>query len=93
VFLGREGKYYPLDHPDPIEAILHQMECQGLTHRGLEAYPGKLILINNYKKVLSMEPHFLRVSGNTVASKNYKYLCKSAKGSFKNKSAILSVDP
>jgi len=35
-----EEKHYPIDPPDPIEAIIHQMESQGITHKDLERYLG-----------------------------------------------------
>jgi HTH-type transcriptional regulator/antitoxin HigA len=35
-----EEKHYPIPPPDPIEAILHYMESQGLTQRDLEPYIG-----------------------------------------------------
>ena len=33
-----EEKHYPIPPPDPIEAILHHMESQGLSHSDLEPY-------------------------------------------------------
>ena len=35
-----EQKHYPIPPPDPIEAILHHLESQGLSHRDLEPYLG-----------------------------------------------------
>jgi HTH-type transcriptional regulator / antitoxin HigA len=35
-----EAKHYPMDPPDPIDAILFRMEAQGLTRRDLEPYIG-----------------------------------------------------
>lgn len=35
-----EEKHYPMAAPDPIEAILHLMESQGLSRRDLEPYLG-----------------------------------------------------
>jgi HTH-type transcriptional regulator/antitoxin HigA len=35
-----EGKHYPMDPPDPIEAIKFRMEQQGLTRRDLEPLIG-----------------------------------------------------
>jgi HTH-type transcriptional regulator/antitoxin HigA len=35
-----EEKHYPILPPDPIEAILHYMESQGLTQHDLESYIG-----------------------------------------------------
>ncbi|NUM49337.1 MAG: transcriptional regulator [Anaerolineales bacterium] len=35
-----EEKHYPIAPPDPIEAILHLMESQGLSRRDLEPYLG-----------------------------------------------------
>ncbi len=35
-----EAKHYPLDLPDPVEAIKHHMDQQGLTARDLIPYIG-----------------------------------------------------
>lgn len=35
-----EEEHYPIPPPDPIEAILHYMENQGLSERDLEPYLG-----------------------------------------------------
>jgi HTH-type transcriptional regulator/antitoxin HigA len=35
-----EEQHYPIPPPDPIEAILHQLESQGLSRRDLEPYLG-----------------------------------------------------
>ena len=35
-----EEKHYPIPPPDPIEAILHYMENQGLSEHDLEPYLG-----------------------------------------------------
>ena len=35
-----EAEHYPMDPPDPIEAIKFRMEQQGLTRRDLEAIIG-----------------------------------------------------
>lgn len=53
-----EEKYYPIDHPDPIEAILHQMESQGLTRKDLETYLGSRARISeilNRKRSMSLQ--------------------------------------
>ncbi len=33
-----EDKHHPIPPPDPIEAVLHYMESQNLTHQDLEPY-------------------------------------------------------
>ena len=35
-----EAKHYPIEAPDPIEAILHRMEALGIDHRDLEKMIG-----------------------------------------------------
>jgi len=35
-----EAKYYPIEAPDPIEAILHRMEALGIDRRDLEKMIG-----------------------------------------------------
>jgi len=35
-----EAKHYPMDPPDPIDAILFRMEAQGLTRKDLEPFIG-----------------------------------------------------
>ena len=35
-----EGEHYPIDPPDPIEAIKFRMEQQGLTRKDLEGIHG-----------------------------------------------------
>jgi HTH-type transcriptional regulator/antitoxin HigA len=36
-----EEKHYPIDPPDPIEAIKFRMEQMGLTHEDMEPYIGR----------------------------------------------------
>jgi len=53
-----EEKHYPIDQPDPIEAIIHQMESQGLTRKDLEKYLGtraRVSEILNRKRSLSLQ--------------------------------------
>ncbi len=53
-----EEKHYPIEAPDPIEAILHQLESRGLTRRDLEQYlgsRGRVSEILNRKRPLSLE--------------------------------------
>ena len=52
-----EEKHYPIPPPDPIEAILHYMESQGLTRRDLEPYLGsraRVAEILNRRRALSL---------------------------------------
>jgi HTH-type transcriptional regulator/antitoxin HigA len=52
-----EEKHYPIPPPDPIEAILHTMESQGLTRRDLEPYLGsraRVAEILNRRRALSL---------------------------------------
>jgi HTH-type transcriptional regulator / antitoxin HigA len=35
-----EAKHYPIEAPDPIEAILHRMEALGIDRRDLEKMIG-----------------------------------------------------
>lgn len=53
-----EGQHYPMDPPDPIEAILFRMEQQGLTRKDLEPIignRGRVAEILNRKRGLSIE--------------------------------------
>lgn len=53
-----EEKHYPIDPPDPIEAIIHEMESQGLTRKDLERYLGNRARVSeilNRKRSLSLK--------------------------------------
>ena len=53
-----EEKHYPIGPPDPVEAILHQMESQGLTRGDLEAYLGSRARVSeilNRKRSMSLQ--------------------------------------
>jgi HTH-type transcriptional regulator/antitoxin HigA len=53
-----EEKHYPIPPPDPIEAILHTMESQGLTRRDLEPFLGSRARVSeilNRRRALSLE--------------------------------------
>lgn len=53
-----EDEHYPIAPPDPIEAILHQMESQGLSRKDLEAYIGSRARVSeilNRKRSLSLK--------------------------------------
>lgn len=52
-----EQEHYPVDPPDPIEAIIHQMESQGITRKDLERYIGNKARVSeilNRKRSLSI---------------------------------------
>src|SRR5213080_441227 len=52
-----EGQHYPMDPPDPIEAIKFRMEQQGLTRRDLEEIIGtrtRIAEVLNRKRGLSI---------------------------------------
>jgi HTH-type transcriptional regulator/antitoxin HigA len=52
-----EEEHYPIPPPDPIEAILHRMESQGLTRKDLEAFIGSRARVSeilNRKRPLSL---------------------------------------
>lgn len=52
-----ENKHYPINAPDPIDAIKFRMEQQGLTPRDLEAYigsSGRVSEVLNRKRSLSL---------------------------------------
>lgn len=52
-----ENEHYPIDPPDPVEAIKFLMEQQGLTLRDLEAYigpSGRVSEVLNRKRPLSL---------------------------------------
>ncbi|GLS38928.1 type II toxin-antitoxin system HigA family antitoxin [Mesorhizobium sp. IMUNJ 23033] len=53
-----ETKHYPMDPPDPIEAIRFRMEQQGLTRKDLEPMIGtrnRIAEVFNRKRGLSIE--------------------------------------
>jgi HTH-type transcriptional regulator / antitoxin HigA len=53
-----EAKHYPMDPPDPIEAIRFRMEQQGLTRKDLEPMIGtrnRIAEVLNRKRGLSIE--------------------------------------
>ncbi|OWK19195.1 DNA-binding protein [Mesorhizobium amorphae CCBAU 01583] len=53
-----ETKHYPMDPPDPIEAIRFRMEQQGLTRKDLEPMIGtrnRMAEVFNCKRGLSIE--------------------------------------
>ena len=54
---GYEAQHYPMDPPDPIEAIKFRMEQQGLTRRDLEEIVGtraRIAEVLNGKRGLSI---------------------------------------
>lgn len=53
-----EAQHYPMDPPDPIEAIRFRMEQQGLTRKDLEpliGHRGRVAEVLNRKRGLSIE--------------------------------------
>ena len=53
-----EEKHYPIPPPDPIEAILHYMENQGLSEHDLEPYLGSHLYVSevlNRERGLSLD--------------------------------------
>jgi HTH-type transcriptional regulator/antitoxin HigA len=53
-----EKKHYPIQLPDPIEAIIHEIESRGLSGKDLEFYFGtyeRVSEILNRKRSLSLE--------------------------------------
>lgn len=53
-----ENEHYPIPPPDPIDAILHYMESQGLTEHDLEPYIGSRSCVSeilNRQSTLSLE--------------------------------------
>jgi HTH-type transcriptional regulator/antitoxin HigA len=53
-----EAKHYPIDPPDPIEAIRFRMEQQGITRKDLEPLIGtraRVAEVMNRKRSLSIE--------------------------------------
>ena len=52
-----EDEHYPIDFPDPVEAIKFRMEQQGLTAKDMIPYLGsqsKVSEVLNYKRSLSL---------------------------------------
>ena len=53
-----EEKHYPIPPPDPIEAILHYMESQGLSEPDLQTYLGAGTCVSevlNRERALSLD--------------------------------------
>ena len=53
-----EAQHYPMDPPDPIEAIRFRMESQGLSRKDLEpliGHRGRVTEVLNRKRGLSIE--------------------------------------
>lgn len=53
-----EEQHYPVPPPDPIEAIVHHMESQGLSRQDLEPYLGSSARVEeilNRKRPLSLD--------------------------------------
>ena len=53
-----EARHFPLDFPDPVEAIKFEMEQKGLTVKDLEPMIGKsnrVYEILNYKRALTLK--------------------------------------
>ncbi|TXS90789.1 transcriptional regulator [Parahaliea maris] len=53
-----EARHYPLDFPDPVEAIKYEMEQKGLTVKDLEPMIGKsnrIYEILNHKRSLTLK--------------------------------------
>ena len=53
-----EEQHYPIPPPDPIEAILHYMESQGLSESDLETYLGSRTCVSevlNRVRALSLD--------------------------------------
>ena len=53
-----EAEHYPIPPPDPIEAIFHYMENQGLSERDLEVYLGSRASVSevlNRQRSLSLD--------------------------------------
>ena len=53
-----ETKHYPIDPPDPVDAILFRMEQQGLTRKDLEPILGSRSRVSevlNRKRTLSLD--------------------------------------
>ena len=53
-----EQRHYTMPPPDPVEAILHHMESQGLSHHDLEPYLGSrsyVLEVLNRKRALTLD--------------------------------------
>ena len=53
-----EQRYYTMPPPDPVEAILHHMESQGLSRHDLEPYLGSrsyVLEVLNRKRALTLD--------------------------------------
>ena len=53
-----EQRHYPIPPPDPVEAILHHMESQGLSRHDLEPYLGSQFYVSevlNRQRALTLD--------------------------------------
>ena len=53
-----EEKNHPIPPPDPVDAILHHIESQGLSHSDLEPYMGSrsyVLEVLNRKRALTLD--------------------------------------
>jgi len=53
-----EEDHYPIDSPDPVEALLYFMESRGLERKDLEKYIGtsnRISEVLNYRRSLSLK--------------------------------------
>ena len=65
-----EEKHYPVDPPDPTEAIIHQMECQSITRKDLEQYLGTIPCFRNTKSKT-----FIVASNDKEITKRIGHIC------------------
>ena len=84
-----EKEHYPIDPPDPVEAIKFRMEQMGLTRKDLETYigsRGRVSEVLNHKRELSLKMirqlhHNLNIPLESLIGSSTKHITNRSNGS------------
>jgi HTH-type transcriptional regulator/antitoxin HigA len=83
-----EKEHYPVDPPDPVEAIKFRMEQMGLTRKDLEAYigsRGRVSEVLSHKRELSLKMirqlhHNLNIPLESLIGSSTKHITNQSSG-------------
>ena len=83
-----EKEHYPIDPPDPVEAIKFRMEQMGLTRKDLETYigsRGRVSEVLNHKRELSLKMirqlhHNLNIPLESLIGRSAKHITNRSSG-------------
>lgn len=83
-----EKEHYPIDPPDPVEAIKFRMEQMGLTRKDLETYigsRGRVSEVLNHKRELSLKMirqlhHNLNIPLESLIGRSTKHITNRSSG-------------